>query len=146
MFQNNRVSLIYRIICLLVFIIVVIYTNSFITLAILSLVFYLVTRNRYGYIMVLEHTLTIIMFLIAYFTNSYFLLRLVLIFDLIYYFIFIVYKKDQITSNIYDNYVSSKYLIRFANGKRKDIENNNMLNTMYVTIHLVILFVSILVG
>ena len=146
MFQNNRVNLIYRIVCLLTFIAVIIHTKSFVTLAILSLAFYLFTKDRCGYIIGICHTITIIVFLISYFINDYWLLKIVLIFDLIYYFMFITYQEKLIISDSNDNYISSKSLIRFANNRRKDIENNNMLNTMYVTIHLIILFIAILVG
>ena len=146
MLQNKEINAFYRIICLIVFIVVILKINNFIALALLAIAFYLFTRNEDNSLVSLWHIITIVIFLISYFNSNYLILKIVLIIDLCYYFLsipssdIIITKKKRITLD--------KYFLRFArnNNKRKDIVNNNLLCTMYVCAHLFILFIIIVVA
>ena len=96
MFQNSRISIILRIICLIAFMLVIILNNSFITLVLLTIFFYAFTRNERGSLIFWLRILMIISFLISYFTGYLPLLKLVLIIGLAYYFIIDPYKENSI--------------------------------------------------
>lgn len=146
MLQNKKISIVYRIICLIIFVIVTLKVNNFITLSLLTIALYLFTRNEDNSLVSLWHLITIIGFLISYFTGIYLILKIVLIIDLCYYFLsmpssYVVIKEKE-------TIIMDKYFWRFVNKKneRKDIISNNLLCTMYVTAHLLILFITIMVG
>ena len=146
MLQNKEINVFYRIVCLIVFVFVVFKINNFITLALLTIAFYLFTKDENSSFVSFWHLITIIIFLISYFTKNYIILRIALMIDLCYYFLSVssddtmVMKKKTI--------VVDKYFLRFArnNNIRKDIVNNNSLCTMYVCVHMFILFIIIVVG
>lgn len=146
MLQNKRINLFYRIICLIAFAIVVIKINNFIALSLLTIAFYLFTRNESNSLISLWHLITIVIFLISYFTNNYLILKIVLIIDLCYYFFSI--PSDELISTKKKTIVVDKYFLRFSrcDNKRKDIISNNYLCTVYVTVHLLILFIIIMVS
>ena len=148
MFQNSVINVILRIVCLLTFVIVIFFTKSFITISLLTIVFYLFTRNDRFPLMLWWHIVTIVTFLFCYFTNNFILLKIVLIGGLAFYFIVnpygdsfsIIKKVKKVTLN--------KYFIRFKkiDIERKDVINRNLINAIYVTVHLFILFITIMVG
>ncbi len=141
MFQNNRINIICRVVCLLTFIIVILFAHSFITLSLITLFFYLFTRNDD---IKLIHLITIILFLISYFTNNSFILKMILVIDMMCYFLIKPYEEKIMYNNIN---CLNKYSIRFFGvNNRKDIVDNNWFHTIYVTIHLLILFITIMVG
>lgn len=146
MLQNKRINLFYRIICLIVFAIVVIKINNFIALSLLTIAFYLFTRNESNSLISLWHLITIVIFLISYFTSNYLILKIVLIIDLCYYFLSL--PGDELISTKKKTIVVDKYFLRFSrrDNKRKDIISNNSLCTVYVTVHLLILFIIIMVS
>lgn len=146
MLQNKRINLFYRIICLIAFAIVVIKINNFIALSLLTIAFYLFTRNESNSLISLWHLITIVIFLISYFTNNYLILKIVLIIDLCYYFLSL--PSDELISTKKKTIVVDKYFLRFSrrDNKRKDIISNNSLCTVYVTVHLLILFIIIMVS
>ena len=147
MFQNSKVSVILRIVCLITFIAVISFVNSFVTLALLTIVFYLFTRNEKDSIVFLWHIITIIVFLFSCYINSYYLLKIVLVIGLSYYFLVIPYDWiPKINNKLI--IILDKYFIRFKNNRitRKDGINKNLVNTIYITVHLVILFIAIMVG
>ena len=149
MFQNSIVSVILRIVCLITFSIVILLTNSFITLSLLTIVFYLFTRNDDISLIFWWRIITIIVFLINCLFGGIILLKIVLIIGLAIYFLIDPYERfiDEITDKEYSIPIT-KYFIRFKNIniKRKDIIDKNLINAIYVTVHLFILFITIMVG
>ena len=146
MLQNKSISIIYRIICLITFVIVILKLDNFIALALLTIAFYVFTRNESDSTLSLWHFITIIIFLISFFTNNYLILKIVLIIDLCYYFLSI--PNIDVSNREKKTVIMDKYFIRFGSIKkeRKDIVNNNLLCTIYVTAHLFILFIIIMVS
>ena len=146
MFQNSRINIILRIVCLLTFIMVIIFSNSFITLSLLTVYFYLFTRNDHLPFVILWRIITIIVFLICCFTNNLYLLKIVLCLGLAYYFLINPY--GNIDDEIEEKVELDKYIIRFKKIKiiRKEAINRNMIHTIYITVHLFILFITIVVG
>ena len=147
MFQNNKVNIIFRVICLITFVVVILFVDSFITLSLLTIAFYLFTRNEYDLVLFWWHIITIIAFLVSCFMNNYYFLKLVLVFGLSYYFLitpYILANRNRKQSQI----VLDKYFIRFKNNNvnRKDAINKNLVTAIYVTVHLFILFIAIMVG
>ena len=147
MFQNSVISFILRIICLLTFVVVISLTNSFITISLLTIAFYLFTRNDNIPLIFWWRIVTIISFLISYFTNNLVFLKLVLGCGLTFYFVINPYG-DIINIVKKPKIIFNKYFIRFKNTGiiRKDVINKNLLNAIYVTVHLFILFITIMVG
>lgn len=143
MFQNSRINLILRIVCLIMFILVILLNHSFITLSLLTIFFYAFTRNEKDLLILWWDIITIITFLFSYFTNNFVLLKIVLILGLSYYFLFVPYR-NKVSKN---KLVIDKYFLRFKNNKKgKDIIDMNLVNAIYITVHLFILFVTIMVG
>ena len=150
MFQNKLVSITLRIICLITFVVVILLTNSFITLSLLTIAFYLFTRNDSVSFVFVWHIATIIIFLICCLIDSFVLLKIVLIVGLAIYFLVTPYGEiiEEIVISKKKSIPINKYFIRFKsiNIKRKEIIDKNLINTIYVTVHLFILFIIIMVG
>ena len=108
MFKNIYISLICRIICLLTFIIVIMFIDNIYTLAILTIfVFFMIGFNK-GIFFIVLFILHIIGFMIGYFYNSYILFRLLLIISCSYYFINNYYYNERIISNTDNNDIYDK--------------------------------------
>ena len=148
MFQNSVINIVLRVICLLTFAMVVFFTKSFVTIGLLTVVFYLFTRNDNFSFMLWLHIVTIITFLFCYFTNSFLLLKTVLLCGLAIYFLVDPYGNKYTIVNKPKKITLDKYLIRFKkiDLKRKGVLDNSYLNAIYITVHLFILFITIVVG
>ena len=145
MFQNSKVNLILRIVCLLTYSLVIIFNHSFITLSLLTIFFYLFTRNEKDPLVFWWYIIPILTYLFSYFTDNFYILKIVLITGLAYYFIVVPNKEDNIVEKRI--LTIDKYFIRFKNNKkRKDVIDMNLVNAIYVTVHLFILFITIMVG
>ena len=145
MFQNSKVNLILRIVCLITYSLVIILNHSFITLSLLTIFFYLFTRNEKDPLVFWWYIITILTYLFSYFTDNFYILKIVLITGLAYYFIVVPNKEDNIVEKRI--LTIDKYFIRFKNNKkRKDVIDMNLVNAIYVTVHLFILFITIMVG
>ncbi len=146
MFQNSKINIIYRLICLLSFVFVIVKVNSFITLSLLTIAFYLFTKSHNNLLLFWLHVITFIVYIISFITNNYIILRIILIIGLSYYFLFTNYEVRGMISS--GKKVSvDKYFIRFKeHNNRKVFINNNLDSTYYITVHLLILFITIMVG
>lgn len=145
MFQNNRISIILRIVCLVTFIIVILFNKSIITLSLLTIFFYSFTRNENDSLLFWWNIITIISFIISYITGHLYLLKIVLTIGLSYYFL--VINHQDIEESNKKVFVIDKYFYRFKNNTlRKDVIDINLINAIYITVHLFILFVTIMVG
>ena len=145
MFQNNRISIILRIVCLVTFIIVILFNKSIITLSLLTIFFYSFTRNENDSLLFWWNIITIISFIISYITGHLYLLKIVLTIGLSYYFL--VINHQDIEESNKKVFVIDKYFYRFKNNTlRKDVIDMNLINAIYITVHLFILFVIIMVG
>ena len=141
MFPRNKVDLIYRLLCLLAFIFVIVFINSLVTLFIIALVFlvFSITEKRFeNYFL---YILTLVLFLICMSINNYFLLRVVLIIDYVHYYLNVSVLDDDIFDNELER--NQKY-IRFKEEK-KETKDNNLLCTIFVTVHIIVLLLAIVV-
>ena len=99
MFPRNKVDLIYRLLCLLAFIFVIVFINSLVTLFIIALVFlvFSITEKRFeNYFL---YILTLVLFLICMSINNYFLLKIILIIDYVHYYLNVSVLDDDIFDN-----------------------------------------------
>ena len=140
MFPRSKVNLLYRLLCLLAFLIVIIFINDYITLLILTIAFYVLTFLERDIRIIFLQIITIILFIFCLSMNSYLLLQIILIINYIYYFLGVNY--GCISDEIIER--NLRY-IRFENNNKRK-EDNNMLCTIFVTVHIMILLLSIMVG
>ena len=162
MFQKRKIDLLYRLICLLTFTIVIIFIRSFITLALLVLIFYVFTKNDGRFLSVFLYIVTFLAFVVSYYANNFDLLKFVVILDFIYYFLDIptleemiddMYTPKEKNEEVKEKPVKSSlinndsYYVRFSGvPKKKKSKKGNFAITVYLTLHLVLLFVAIMVG
>ena len=145
MFQNSKVNLILRIVCLITYCLVIIFNHSFVTLSLLTIFFFVFTRNEKDPLVFWWYIITLISYIFSYFTDNLYILKIVLIVGLAYYFIVVPYKEIEVVKNRV--LVIDKYFLRFRkNKKERDTIDMNLVNAIYITVHLFILFITILVG
>ncbi len=162
MFKKEDVNLICRLMCLITFSIVILFVRSSISLILLVLGFYIYVRNTFRFSTFIYCMITFLIFVICYNSNNYMALKLMLIFDYAHYFLSIPGLEDILNYLSFSNKEEPKeveeeavpstlngdsYYIRFSNSpKHKKKKKADLINTFYITFHLFILFVVILVG
>ena len=168
MFKKKEIDLIYRIICLFVFIIVVTYVRSIITLSILALFFVFLTRDDVRILAIILYFVTAISFMACFNSVDYTLFRIALIMDTAYYFLIIPTLDDVVkmvlglkdepneekiedkVEKVQNKLNTDSYYIRFSNDKKIEKINkkkkSEAISAIYVTAHLLLLFIAIVVG
>lgn len=165
MFNKENINLIYRVICLFIYSFVVIFSNSNITLITLAILFFIFTRNVNNFFYVFLYLLSFVFFLVGYASNSYGLFKFFLIIEYMYYFLdipgmqifvnkavdkIIVEKKENIEKGEVDKEqdIDEYNYLRFESFRKKSTKKYkaDMKTTLYITVHFVILFLSIIVG
>ena len=157
MFDKKKIDLIYRIVCLITFCIVTMLVKSIITLSLLLLFFYLMVYKEKDFAFLAVCLITFIAFAIAIATNNYFLLRLMIMVGYAYYFLYIPSISTLVSKavdKVYDKKVQTddddtdEEIIRFKKKAKKRVNKNdfNLPGTLYLTFHLGVLFLLILVG
>ena len=140
MFPRNKINIIYRLLCLISYIVVIYMINSFNTLLILlfAYIFYALCERSFTHIELIVFTI-VILGLCCIFDN-FIGLKIMLSIDYVYYFL----------SFTYDDYgyepISNEEYMRFAKRKKKRKKGSSNMVAVYLTIHLVILFLAIMVG
>ena len=151
---NKEISLFYRFICLVLYLLVIIFIGHVNTLLILLIFFIVATRKFDNYLYILLYLLSLIAIVLHFTINIDLLLIIVLILCYIVYFfnttnlnqIINIKKeknkgrKDETDFNEY-NYTHFK-----EDEKTLKREKNSDGLVYYMTFHLVILFLSVLVG
>ena len=142
MFPRNRVDVLYRLLCLIVFIITILFIDSSLTVIIISISFYLLTISERRIENIFLYVITIVAFIMCLVLDHYLLLRLVTVIDFIHYYLNVdtVISEDESLEITRD-----EHYIRFKKEERK-IDNNNKLCTIFVLVHMIILLVAIVVG
>lgn len=165
MFNKMNVDIIYRLICLIVFSVVVLFVNSPITLGLLVLFFFLTTKNNNDFTFIILYIISFFFFAISYMSNNYSLMKLGIIIDYVFYFLNVPNVKELLTNGvdkIIDKYVNKKdaiednleveeseddlHYMRFSNNKEKERKKNDLVTVFYITVHFAVLFLSIMVG
>ena len=141
MFPRNKISIIYRLLCLISYIIVIIMTSSIKTLIVISIVFWFFASCEKSFRNIELIVLTIIFLLLSYSIGNYLLFRIILLIDYLFYFIGsgYYYEEKEVKK------IDEKKYIRFQNNKKKKKGTGN-ITAIYLTVHLVLLFVAIMVG
>ena len=139
MFPKNKINILYRLLCLLSFMAVIVFTKSTITLIVLLLIYCFLGLSEKSFRNIEFMVIGIILLLFCYLLDNYLLLRIILSIDYIFYFLDTSYYFDD-----EDIEISQKDYVRFANKKKK--KGSSDLSALYVTIHLVLLVIAIVVG
>ncbi len=144
MFPKSKVNVFYRVLCMLAYMGVVLFIDSKITLIILMIGFFIYTINEKKVENIYLYVATIVSFVMCLTIGYYFLLRIMVFFDYMYYFLSAPSYDDLLLEEEIDT--DQKY-IRFKEiKKKKKKEDNNMLCTIFVTVHMVVLLLAIVVG
>lgn len=165
MFKKKEIDFIYRLICLLTFITVIVYVKSIVTLSILALFFVFLTRDDVRILALILYFVTAITFMACFSSIDFTLFRIALVFDTIYYFLIIppidevvdkilgIEKKidkeklEEKTEEVQSKLNTDNYYIRFSNKKKIAKKKKNAdICTIYITAHLLLLFIAIMVG
>ena len=143
MFPREKIDYLYRLLCLLAFLIVVLFINSSTTVIIITIAFYILTIFEKRFENIFLYIVTGIIFIICLTMYNYLLLRIITCIDYIHYFL----NNERLDDFIDDEEIvkrNEKY-IRFEKKKGKKV-NNNELCTVFVIVHLVLLLLAIVVG
>lgn len=163
MFKKESIDLIYRLICLVTFLFAILFVNSIVTLTLLLLLFLLLTKKESDFTFLAFAFLSFIFFVVASMTDNYLLFKLIIIVGYAYYFLVIPNlvliinnfvekmvgsKKKVIDEEEVDEEISETELIRFKKLREKKVNTKgfDLNSTIYLTVHLGLLFISILVG
>lgn len=138
MFPKKRINLLYRLLCLVSFIVVIILINSIKTLLILFLAFAIFALSEKSFRNIELIVISIVILGICYLLNNYIAFKIMMILDYSIYFI------DTSYYEVSENKLSDKEYIRFTKNKKKKGSSNVL--ALYLTVHLVVLFLAILVG
>jgi hypothetical protein len=140
MFPKNKISFIYRLLCLVCYIGVILVLEDTTSLIALFIFYSILALSEKSFRNIEFIIVSIIFLLICYLLNNYWLFKIMLIIEYCFYFLDTsYYVVDEEIS------VDEKDYIRFKNNKKKKKGSNNLL-TVYLTVHLVLLFVAIVVG
>lgn len=168
MFDKSKINLIYRIICLLVYIIVILFSENIATNIILSVLFLIITKKENNLFFIFLYFMTFMFFFVSHMNNNYMLFKTILVIDYIYYFLnipSIKYFINKLVDKIFykittlkqeersidkkqnkDSYYEYMRFSQFRRSLKSLSLKSDLLTTTYVTIHFVILFLSIMVG
>ena len=117
----------------------IVFTKSTITLIVLLLIYCFLGLSEKSFRNIEFMVIGIVLLLFCYLLDNYLLLRIILSIDYIFYFLDTSYYFDD-----EDIEISQKDYVRFANKKKK--KGSSDLSALYVTIHLVLLVIAIVVG
>lgn len=139
MFPKNKINIFYRLLCLLCFMAVIVFTKSITSLIVLLLIYCFLGLSEKSFRNIEFIVITIVLLLFSYLLGNYILLRIVLLIDYIFYFLDTSYYFDDEKITI-----SQNDYVRFANKKKKKGSSN--ISAIYITVHLVLLVIAIVVG
>ena len=139
MFPKNRINIVYRILCLVSFIVTIWVVNSYKTLLIILLAYIFFALSEKSFRNIELIIITLIIIFICYLFKTNFIFKIMLMIDYAFYFLdtsyYLIDKKEKISKNDY---------LRFASKNKKKGSSN--IIALYLTAHLVILFLAIVVG
>ena len=142
MFQKNKINFIYRLLCLLCFALVVLMVDSIKSLIILFIVFSVLALFERSFKNIELIVITLLILGLSYLVGYYVLFRIMLLIDFAFYFLDTEYY--DVDDDVEDEEINEKELIRFK--KKKKEKGLNNITALYITVHLVVLFIGIWVG
>ena len=138
MFPKNKVSIIYRLLCLVCYVGIILVTSSITTLVVLFIAYILFALSEKSFRNIEFVVITLVLLGISYLINGYWLFRIMLLIDYIVYFIDTSYYDTREIKTSKNDY------LRFKSEKEKKGSTN--ITALYLTVHLVVLFLALLVG
>lgn len=140
MFPKNRINIIYRFLCFISYAAVILLINKSITLFILLLAYFFLALSEQSFRNIEFVVVTLIILLLCYFINNYLLFKVMLVIDYCFYFLdttYYIVEKETVK-------VSKNDYVRFVKVKKKKGSNN--ITAVYLTVHLVLLLLAIVVA
>ena len=141
MFPKNKINIIYRLLCLVSYLIVILTINSLVSLIMLLVIYILFAIAEKNFRNIELVVVSVVLFLLCHSVNNYLLMKIMLLVDYGFYFLdtsYYVDEKDSIS-------ISQKEYVRFKEINEKKEGTNNLI-AIFVTIHLVLLVIAIMVG
>ena len=142
MFPKNIINIGYRLLCLACYILVIFMVKSPTTLVVLLVFYIILTLFEKSFRNLELIIISLILLWLSYALNFYLIFRMILCLDYGIYFIDTSYY--DIDDEEYS--MSENEYIRFKKIKKKKKKGSNDIIALYITIHLVLLFISIMVG
>lgn len=139
MFPKNRINLIYRLLCLICFIVVILIVNSIKSLLVLFVFYCFFALSERSFKNIELIILTLIILGISYLFGNYSIFKIMLILDYSFYFLDTSYYVEE------DETITKEEYIRFKKINKRKVGISNTI-AVYLTVHLVVLFIGILVG
>ena len=143
MFKRNRIDLLYLVLCLLAFLLVIIFIDSNTSFFIIAVSFFVLTMFERRFENIFLFIVTLIIFIICLVMNNYLLLRIITCINYIHYFL---------NNEVIDDYEINERVkrderyIRFGRKIERKIVDNNKQCTLFVVFHMVLLLAAIVVG
>ena len=138
MFNKKDINIIYRILCLICYAVVILFVNSLTTLIALTIVYCFLGLYDNNFRNIEFIIITLFLLGIGYLFNYYLLFKIMLIIDYFIYFLNYIPVKSI-------KKLSKKEYIRFTKSKKNKKGSSNAI-AVYLTVHLIVLFIAIMVG
>ena len=144
MFPKNKINIIFRLLCLISYIIVIFVTNSARTLVIIGVIYALFALGEMSFRNIELIVISIVLLWISHLLDNYILFRIILLIDYCFYFLDTTYY--YVEEKPIKKEFNEKNYIRFKNTREKKKKGSSNINAIYLTVHLVLLFLAIMVG
>ena len=142
MFPKNKINIIYRLLCLISYLIVIIIINNTRTIVILMTAFIFLGLCEMSFRNIELIVITLVLWWLSHLLNYTLLLKIILIIDYLFYYLdtkyYLVEKEEK--------KMNEKDYIRFKYNKKNKKKGSNNITALYLTVHMTILFLAIMVG
>ena len=141
MFPKNKINIVYRILCLICYSLVILLINNNASLIVLLILYCILALLEKSFRNIELIIISIILLWVSYLLKNYVLFRIILLIDYSFYFIdasyYIAEERSIVKENDY---------IRFKKVNKKNKKGLNNMLAMYLTVHLVVLLLVIVIG
>ena len=139
MFNKNNINIFYRILCLVCYAVVILLVNSLTTLIALTLVYCFLGLLDNNFRNIEFIVITLFLLGIGYLLDFYLLFKIMLIIDYFIYFLNYIPVKSI-------KKLSKKEYMRFSKLNKNKKKGSSNAIAVYLTVHLIVLFIAIMVG
>ena len=141
MFPKNKINIVYRILCLICYSLVILLINNNASLIVLLILYCILALLEKSFRNIELFIISIILLWVSYLLKNYVLFRIILLIDYSFYFIDTSYYIGEERSIVKEN-----DYIRFKKVNKKNKKGLNNMLAMYLTVHLVVLLLVIVIG
>ena len=139
MFPKSKINLIYRLLCLICFLIVIIVINSIKSLLIIFIIYSVFALCEKSFRNIELIVISLVILGLCYLFGNYWLFKIMMLIDYSFYFLDTGYYEEEIEPINKNDYLRFKIIHK----KKKGLNN---ITAVYLTVHLGLLFIAILVG